>query len=57
MVARKLDRARKGIEKQLAQWGESSTIELADFDPNASQADQQRNVRLSFGAISGPPGS
>jgi hypothetical protein len=57
MVARKLDRARKGIEKQLAQWGESSTIELADLDPTASHADQQHNARLSFGAISAPPGS
>lgn len=33
MVARKLDRARRSIEKQLAAWGESSAIELADIDP------------------------
>lgn len=51
MVARKLDRARKSIEKQLAAWGESSTIELADIDPT-----QSRSARLSLGSISAPPG-
>ena len=52
MVARKLDRTRKSIEKQLAQWGEATPIELADLDPT-----QDRMTRPSFGTISGPPGS
>lgn len=52
MVARKMDRARRSIERQLAQWGESSTIELADLDPRQTTLE-----RTTFGAISGPPGS
>ena len=51
-VARKLDRTRKSIEKQLAQWGEAFPIELADLDPT-----QDRMTRPCFGTISGPPGS
>jgi uncharacterized membrane protein len=57
MVARKLDRARKSIEKQLAQWGGNPAIQLADLDPAQSQTDLPRPPRLSFGAISAPPGS
>lgn len=53
MVARKLDKARRSIERQLAQWGESSTIELADIDPTSSI----RERPTGFRAISAPPGS
>lgn len=52
MVARKLDRARRSIEKQLAAWGETPTIELADIDPT-----QSRSAKLNLGAISSPPGA
>ena len=52
MVARKLDRARRSIEKQLAAWGEAPTIELADLDPT-----QSRSAKLNLGAISSPPGA
>jgi uncharacterized membrane protein len=57
MVARKLDRARKSIEKQLTQWGGSSAIELADLDPTDSQTPESKAARFSVGAISAPPGS
>jgi uncharacterized membrane protein len=53
MVARKLDKARRAIERQLAEWG-SPSIDLADLDPNAV-ASPGRFARL--GDISGPPGA
>jgi uncharacterized membrane protein len=53
MVARKLDKARKSIERQLAEWG-SSTLEIADLDPTLAEAP---NAFARLGSISGPPGS
>jgi hypothetical protein len=53
MVARKLDKARKSIERQLADWG-SSTLEIADLDPTLAE---QPNAFARLGSISGPPGS
>lgn len=53
MVARKLDKARRSIEKQLAEWG-SPTIDIADLDPSNGQ---QSGVLARLGVISGPPGS
>lgn len=52
MIARKLDRARRSIEKQLAEWG--STIDVADLDPTLD-ASPTALSRLS--GISAPPGS
>lgn len=53
MIARKLDKARRAIEKQLADWG-SAPIPLADLDPTLATAPQGLG-RIS--AISAPPGS
>ncbi len=53
MVARKLDKARRAIEKQLADWG-SAPIPLADLDPTLASNPQGL---ARFGAISAPPGS
>lgn len=53
MVARKLDKARRAIEKQLAEWG-SPTIDVADLDPANSDT---VSVLARLGVISGPPGS
>jgi hypothetical protein len=53
MVARKLDKARRSIERQLKEWG-TPNVELADLDPNANQA---MGALARFGAISGPPGA
>ena len=53
MVARKIDSARRAIQRQLAEWG-SPSIDLADLDPEAI-AGPGRFGRLT--AISGPPGS
>ncbi len=53
MVARKLDKARRSIERQLAEWG-SPTIEIADLDPTLAEAP---NAFARLGNISGPPGS
>jgi uncharacterized membrane protein len=53
MVARKLDKARRSIERQLAEWG-SPTINVADFDPETVKAG---GAMSRFGGISGPPGS
>ncbi len=51
MVARKLDKARRAIEKQLSEWG-SPTISVADLDPaNADTAGLLQRI----GVISGPP--
>lgn len=52
MVARKLDKARRAIEQQLAEWGTPG--DLADLDPNADNA-LRGLARL--GVISGPPGA
>jgi len=53
MVARKLDKARRAIERQLAEWG-SPDIGVADLDPTLAT----RPDRLGrLGSISGPPGS
>ena len=52
MVARKLDKARRSIERQLKEWG-VAPIDVADFDPDASQP-PGRLQKLSL--ISGPPG-
>ena len=53
MVARKLDRARRSIEKQLADWG-ATTITVADLDPTT---DETLGAMARFGMISGPPGA
>ena len=53
MVARKLDRARRSIERTLAEWG-TSEISIADLDPNAGDP-VGAFARLSV--ISGPPGA
>jgi uncharacterized membrane protein len=53
MVARKLDSARRAIERQLAEWG-SSTIDVADLDPNDGDT---MGVLSRLGIVSGPPGS
>jgi hypothetical protein len=53
MVARKLDKARRAIQKQLADWG-SPTIDVADLDPANSDT---ASVLARLGVISGPPGS
>jgi uncharacterized membrane protein len=53
MVARKLDRARRSIERQLAEWG-TTDISIADLDPTDA-APSGALARL--GLISGPPGS
>ena len=53
MVARKLDKARRAIEKQLEDWG-SAPIALADLDPTLASTPQGL-ARIS--AISAPPGA
>lgn len=53
MIARKLDKARRAIEKQLADWG-STSVAIADLDPTLD-ASPTGIARLS--AISAPPGS
>ena len=53
MVARKIDSARRAIQKQLAEWG-APAIDIADLDPEAV-AMPGRFGRLA--AISGPPGA
>jgi len=53
MIARKLDKARRAIEKQLADWG-STSVAIADLDPTLD-ASPTGLARLS--AISAPPGS
>ena len=52
MVARKLDKARRAIEKQLAEWG-TTDIELADLDPTLAAMPSGRG---RLGMISGPVG-
>jgi uncharacterized membrane protein len=52
MVARKLDKARRAIEKQLAEWG-TPGLELADLDPTLAALPTGRS---RLGAISGPVG-
>jgi uncharacterized membrane protein len=53
MVARKMDKARRSIERQLAEWG-TTTIDVADLDPTG---DATIGALQKFGLISGPPGS
>ncbi len=53
MVARKLDRARRSIERQLAEWG-GPPLDLADIDPTASDG---MGLMTRLGGISAPPGS
>jgi uncharacterized membrane protein len=53
MVARKIDSARRAIQKQLAEWG-SPSIDIADLDPEAVVT-PGRFGRLA--SISGPPGA
>jgi uncharacterized membrane protein len=56
MVARKIDKARRAIQRQLAEWGTPS-IDLADLDPEAI-LEPTRTSRLGrLSAISGPPGA
>jgi uncharacterized membrane protein len=50
MVARKLDRARRSIEKTMEEWGTT----VADVDPTVETA---LGPLSWFGQISGPPGS
>jgi uncharacterized membrane protein len=53
MVARKLDRARRSIERTLAEWG-TGDLSIADLDPTSADPVSPL-ARLS--GISGPPGS
>jgi hypothetical protein len=53
MIARKLDKARRAIEKQLTEWG-STPVEIADLDPSLNTS-PQGFARLSM--ISAPPGA
>jgi hypothetical protein len=53
MVARKLDKARRSIERQLAEWG-NPNISVADIDPNNEQT---MGALSKLGFISGPPGA
>lgn len=53
MIARKLDKARRAIERQLAEWG-STAIDVADLDPTMASTPQGLG-RLSL--ISAPPGA
>jgi uncharacterized membrane protein len=53
MVARKLDKARRAIERQLAEWGTTS-IDVADLDPSTRET---VGWMSRFGVISGPPGA
>lgn len=67
MVARKLDRARRAIERQLAEWGQP--LDIADLDPTLAHADEEAGATAPgarpaggaralsrLGQISGPPG-
>jgi hypothetical protein len=54
MVARKMDRARRSIEKTLAQWG-APAIDVADLDP--AQLEDQTGPLARLANLSGPPGS
>lgn len=56
MVARKLDKARRSIERQLAQWG-SGDLQVADLDPDSAQEIAQLGVLSRLSSLSGPPGS
>jgi uncharacterized membrane protein len=53
MVARKLDKARRAIERQLAEWG-SPSIDVADLDPTTRET---VGWMSRLGGISGPPGA
>ena len=53
MIARKLDRARRSIERQLAEWGTPSS-EIADLDPTGARAEGPLG---RIGRISAPPGA
>ena len=53
MVARKVDSARRAIQRQLAEWG-SPSFDLADIDPEAGET---MGALQRLGVISGPPGS
>lgn len=58
MVARKLDRARRSIERTLAEWGSpdlASTVIGADLDPTSTDGPEGALARLA--TLSGPPGS
>jgi hypothetical protein len=54
MVARKMDRARRSIEKTLAQWG-APAIDVADLDP--AQLGDLPGAFARLANLSGPPGS
>lgn len=56
MVARKLDKARRSIERQLAQWG-SGDLQGADLDPESAQEIAQLGVLSRLSSLSGPPTS
>ena len=53
MIARKLDRARRSIERQLAEWG-TPNIEIADLDPTGAPAPGPLG---RLGLLSAPPGA
>ena len=53
MVARKLDKARRAIQRQLAEWG-SPSIDVADLDPSDGDT---MGLLARLGVISGPPGA
>jgi uncharacterized membrane protein len=56
MVARKIDKARRAIQRQLAEWGTPS-IDLADLDPEAILEPRKTSRLGRLSAISGPPGA
>lgn len=53
MVARKLDKARRAIAKQFAEWG-TPTIDVADLDPTDTDTP---GLLARLGVISAPPGA
>ena len=59
MVARKLDRARRSIEKQLTQWGDNAQFPIADLDPNLGPEPKQPAQKSwrQISQISAPPGA
>ena len=54
MIARKLDRARRSIERQLADWG-APQFDIADLDPGLAEEPRTALGRISM--ISAPPGA
>jgi uncharacterized membrane protein len=56
MVARKIDAARRAIQRQLAEWG-SPALDVADLDPTLAADSGSARPLSRLGMISGPPGA